>query len=244
MTEKSPSPPPASNASAAAAMGQATAPRTNSIEHYTHDAIEVSSNSETTPSDDDDVQSQHSLKEAQASPLSVNKRQALTDPSTSVQPVLTSQEPSTEGRKDIEDGRIAGKFNAQTNYLPRSRIIIIFMALSVVTFIVLLDQSTLAVAAAEIGTELDAGSLTAFITGAYFLTSTSFQLLYGRLSDLFGRKPLMLIFLAMFFIGHLGSSLSPNAICLICFRAFTGIWGGGLLTLGQTGESYFELRQR
>lgn len=134
----------------------------------------------------------------------------------------------------LEDGTIAGSFNAQTNYLPRSQIIIIFLALAIVIFTVLLDQTTLAVSSSVIATDLSAGSVTSFITGAYFLTSTSFQLIYGRVSDFFGRKPLILVFLAMFFVGSLGSSLSPDVISLVCFRAFTGIWGGGLITLGQT----------
>lgn len=134
----------------------------------------------------------------------------------------------------LEDGTIAGTFNAQTNYLPRSQIIIIFLALAIVIFTVVLDQTTLAVSSSVIATDLSAGSLTSFITGSYFLTSTSFQLIYGRVSDFFGRKPLILVFLAMFFVGSLGSSLSPDVISLVCFRAFTGIWGGGLITLGQT----------
>lgn len=133
----------------------------------------------------------------------------------------------------LEDDKIAGHFNAQTNYVPRSQIIIIFLALAIVIFTVQLDQTSLAVSSSIIGSELNAGSRTSFITDSYFLTSTSFQLIYGRVSDFFGRKPLIILFLVMFFIGSLGSSLSPDLISLVVFRAFTGIWGGGLISLGQ-----------
>lgn len=132
----------------------------------------------------------------------------------------------------IEDDRNAG-FNSQTNYLPRATIITVFLSLSVVTFSIVVDQTTLAVAAPIIGQDLGAGDRTSFITASYFLTSTSFQLIYGRMSDFFGRKPLLMVLLVIFFIGSLGSSLSPDVISLVTFRAVTGIAGGGLLTMGQ-----------
>lgn len=137
-----------------------------------------------------------------------------------------------EPPKAIEDDRNAG-FNSQTNYVPTSMIITIFLSLSIITFAIVLDQTTLSVAAPIIGTDLNAGDRTSFITASYFLTSTSFQFIYGRISDFFGRKPLLMVLLVIFFIGSLGSSLSPEVISLVVFRAVTGIAGGGLLTVGQ-----------
>lgn len=64
-------------------------------------------------------------------------------------------------------------------------------------------------------------------------TSTSFQLLYGRLSDIWSRKLVLLTGLAVFFIGSLASSLSQNVVELIVFRAITGVGGGGLMTVAQ-----------
>lgn len=64
-------------------------------------------------------------------------------------------------------------------------------------------------------------------------TSTSFQLLYGRLSDIWSRKIILLVGIAIFFFGSLASSLSQNAVQLIVFRAFTGVGGGGLMTVAQ-----------
>ncbi|PWN29585.1 MFS general substrate transporter [Jaminaea rosea] len=124
-------------------------------------------------------------------------------------------------------------FNAQTNYLPRRNIIIVFLALAIVILTVLMDQTTLAVSAPIIGSDLNAGSRTSFISDSYFITATAFQLIYGRVSDFTGRKPLLLLLLAIFFIGSLGSSLSPEIISLVVFRAFTGIAGGGVITVSQ-----------
>jgi MFS family permease len=66
-----------------------------------------------------------------------------------------------------------------------------------------------------------------------YRTSTSFQLLYGRLSDIWSRKYVLYTGLAIFFIGSLASSLSTSVIQLIVFRAITGIGGGGLMTVAQ-----------
>ncbi|CAO1618356.1 unnamed protein product [Sympodiomycopsis kandeliae] len=139
---------------------------------------------------------------------------------------------SEEAAQEVEDDKTAG-FNSQTNYVPTSTIITIFLCLSLVTFTIVLDQTTLSVAAPIIGSDLKAGDRVSFLTSSYFLTSTSFQFIYGRVSDFFGRKPLLMVLLVIFFIGSLGSSLSPEIISLVVFRAFTGIAGGGLLTLGQ-----------
>jgi Arabinose efflux permease len=64
-------------------------------------------------------------------------------------------------------------------------------------------------------------------------TSTSFQLLYGRFSDIWSRKFVLLTGLFIFFIGSLASSVSNTASQLIAFRAITGVGGGGLMTIAQ-----------
>jgi hypothetical protein len=65
-------------------------------------------------------------------------------------------------------------------------------------------------------------------------TSTSFQLVYGRLSDIFSRKTVLLSCIFIFFIGSLAASLAQTATQIIAFRALTGVGGGGLMTLAQT----------
>ncbi|PWN43280.1 MFS general substrate transporter [Ceraceosorus guamensis] len=135
--------------------------------------------------------------------------------------------------------------NEQTNYVPRRQIIIIFFVLAASTMCSLLDQSTLAVAIPIISTELGSGTQSAWISSAYFLTSTSFQLLYGRISDICGRKNCLLGCVVIFFFGSLASSLARTTTQLAIFRAFTGIGGGGLITLSQVVISdVVSLRQR
>ncbi|RHZ47397.1 putative MFS drug transporter [Aspergillus thermomutatus] len=124
-------------------------------------------------------------------------------------------------------------FNEQTNYVPRSTIITIFLACSTVDLVALMDQTTLAASLSIVGNALNASDQTSWISGAYFVTSTSCQLLYGRLSDIWSRKYILFTGLAIFFFGSLAASLAQTATQLIIFRAFTGVGGGGLMTVAQ-----------
>ena len=66
------------------------------------------------------------------------------------------------------------------------------------------------------------------IAPSYFLTLTSCQPLYGKLSDIFGRKPCLLFAYAVFALGNLGCGLSQNMIQLCVARAVAGIGGAGM----------------
>lgn len=67
------------------------------------------------------------------------------------------------------------------------------------------------------------------------------QPLYGRLSDIFGRKVCLIASLVIFFLGSLGCSVSASMIQLIVFRAIQGIGGGGILTLSMIIGKYIIL---
>ncbi|KAI4714072.1 hypothetical protein J4E89_001522 [Alternaria sp. Ai002NY15] len=125
------------------------------------------------------------------------------------------------------------EFNEQTNYVPVKTIITIFLACASVDLLALMDQTTLAASLTIVSKDLNASNESAWIAGAYFLTSTSFQLLYGRLSDIWSRKVLLVIGIGIFFLGSLAASLAKSALQLIVFRAFMGVGGGGLMTVAQ-----------
>ncbi|KAJ6161342.1 hypothetical protein N7470_004738 [Penicillium chermesinum] len=125
-------------------------------------------------------------------------------------------------------------FNEQTNYVPKRTIIIIFLACSTVDLLALMDQTTLAASLYIIANALGGSDQASWISGGYFVTSTCFQLLYGKLSDIWSRKHVLFVGLAIFFIGSLGASLAQTVTQLIVFRALTGVGGGGLMTIAQT----------
>lgn len=70
----------------------------------------------------------------------------------------------------------------------------------------------------QIGSDLEALNLTSWIATSYFLTLTSFQPLYGKLSDIFGRKACLLFAYAVFGIGCLCCGLARNIHELIAAR--------------------------
>ncbi|KAL3491993.1 major facilitator superfamily domain-containing protein [Aspergillus germanicus] len=139
----------------------------------------------------------------------------------------------TDSQPDTPKAHAHHVFNEQTNYVPRSTIITIFLACSTVDLIALMDQTTLAASLAVIGNALNASDKAAWISGGYFVTSTCFQLIYGRLSDIWSRKFVLFVGLGIFFFGSLAASLAQSATQLIVFRTFTGVGGGGLMTVAQ-----------
>ena len=90
--------------------------------------------------------------------------------------------------------------------------------LGVGIFLAFLDQSIVAAINGEIGSDLHALRNVSWIATAYFLTMTASQPLYGKLSDVFGRKPCLLFAYAMFGLGSLGCAVTRNMEGLIAAR--------------------------
>ncbi len=97
-----------------------------------------------------------------------------------------------------------------------------------------LDQTIVATAMPTIGLELgDAGNLPWVVT-AYLLASTAVTPLYGKLSDIHGRRIMLLIAVATFSLGSLACAMAPTMVILASARGLQGIGGGGLIALSQT----------
>ncbi|KAK5126758.1 hypothetical protein LTR85_009692 [Meristemomyces frigidus] len=107
----------------------------------------------------------------------------------------------------------------------------ILPALGIGVFLAAADQTIIVTSYGNIGSELKSLNRTSWIATAYFLTLTSFQPLYGKLSDIFGRKACLLFAYMIFGIGCLCCGLVQNMSQLIAARAFAGIGGGGMTTV-------------
>ncbi|CAG8808683.1 7399_t:CDS:10 [Gigaspora margarita] len=92
-----------------------------------------------------------------------------------------------------------------------------------------LDQTIIATALPAIALEFKALDQISWVGTAYLLTATAFQPSYGKLSDIFGRKPVFLAAIFLFELGSLLCGLSVNMIMLIISRAIAGVGGGGLI---------------
>jgi len=82
-----------------------------------------------------------------------------------------------------------------------------------------------------IGNEFGAMNLASWITTSYLITSTAFQPLYGSFSDIIGRRKCVIFAVACFLVGCIGCSIAKSMLMLNLMRAFTGIGGGGLISL-------------
>ncbi len=101
-------------------------------------------------------------------------------------------------------------------------------------FLAALDQTIVATAIRTIGDELNGLSLQAWVTTAYLITSTIATPLYGKLSDIHGRKPYYLAAIALFLVGSLLSGTATSMYQLAVYRAIQGLGGGGLMSLAIT----------
>lgn len=96
-----------------------------------------------------------------------------------------------------------------------------------------MDQTIVATALPTIVGELNGLQDLSWVVTAYILASSVVMPLYGKLGDLYGRKPLFLIAIVVFLIGSAASGLSQTMAQLIAFRALQGVGGGGLMVGAQ-----------
>lgn len=101
-------------------------------------------------------------------------------------------------------------------------------------FLAALDQSVVSAAMRTIADDLDGLALQAWATTAYLITSTVATPIYGKLGDIFGRRPLFLISIGIFIIGSLTTGFANSMYELAAFRALQGIGAGGLFALAFT----------
>jgi len=101
-------------------------------------------------------------------------------------------------------------------------------------FLGALDQTIVATALPTIGRRFGEIENLSWIVTAYLLTSTAVTPLYGKLSDMYGRRAMLLIGIGVFMAGSLACAMAPDMLTLILGRAVQGLGAGGLLPLAQT----------
>ncbi|WP_305789146.1 MDR family MFS transporter [Symbioplanes lichenis] len=111
------------------------------------------------------------------------------------------------------------------------QIITILVGLMMGMFLAALDQTIMATATRTIADDLNGFNLQAWATTAFLITSTISTPLYGKLSDIYGRRPFFLFAIGIFIVGSFLCGLSQNMYELAAFRAIQGIGAGGLMSL-------------
>ncbi|WP_240963122.1 MDR family MFS transporter [Antrihabitans stalactiti] len=113
-------------------------------------------------------------------------------------------------------------------------ILVILSGLMLGMLLAALDQTIVATAIRTIADDLDGYSLQAWVTTAYLITATLATPLYGKLSDMYGRKPFFMLAITIFVIGSLLCTIAQSMYMLAAFRAFQGLGAGGLMSLALT----------
>ncbi|MFE9743925.1 MDR family MFS transporter [Saccharothrix saharensis] len=115
--------------------------------------------------------------------------------------------------------------------LTHRQILTILSGLLLGLFLAALDQMIVATAMKTIADELHGQTLQAWATTAYLITATISTPLYGKLSDIYGRKPMYLTAISLFLAGSLLSGIANSMYELAAFRAVQGLGAGGLMSL-------------
>ncbi|MBI5028094.1 MAG: MFS transporter, partial [Actinobacteria bacterium] len=115
--------------------------------------------------------------------------------------------------------------------MTHRQIMFVMYGLMAGMFLSALDQTIVGTAIRTIGDDLNGLDQQAWVTTAYLIAATVTTPLYGKLSDLFGRRPLFIISISIFVAGSFLSSFADSMLMLAAFRAFQGLGAGGLMSL-------------
>jgi len=119
----------------------------------------------------------------------------------------------------------------QTNILPRAKLLIVFAALASTMLITYIDQSAIGVALPAIGKDLNSSSTIVWAGTSSMIGNTVFQVLYGRLSDIFGRKHIMIAALGLLTLADLLCGFAKSGPQLYGFRGLAGVANGGIMAI-------------
>jgi len=110
----------------------------------------------------------------------------------------------------------------------------IVLGIMLAMFLGALDQTIVATALPTIGRELGDVENLSWVVTSYLLTATAVTPLYGRLSDIHGRRSTLLVAIGIFAAASIACAVAPTMPVLILARGLQGLGGGGLLSLAQT----------
>lgn len=135
--------------------------------------------------------------------------------------------------------RPTGKERAQAladagGLMTKRQINLVIIGLMAAMFLSSLNQTVVGTSMRTIADDLDGQALQAWVTTAFLIVSTVSTPIYGKLSDIFGRRPLFIIAIIIFLAGSVLSTFADSMYMLALFRAVQGLGAGGLMALPLT----------
>jgi EmrB/QacA subfamily drug resistance transporter len=135
------------------------------------------------------------------------------------------------------DGKVKGVASTTVADGPHElhgrELAVVFVGLMLVMLIAALDSTIVATALPTVARDLGGLNHISWVTTAYLLAQTVVTPLYGKMGDLYGRRPVLQVGLVIFLIGSALCGVSQSFAMLIAFRAVQGLGGGGLLVSAQ-----------
>ena len=118
--------------------------------------------------------------------------------------------------------------------LDHAAIHTIIAGITLAMFLSALEQTIVAPALPAIGKSLADFDNLSWVVTAYLLAATAATPLFGKLSDIHGRRTILLLAIGIFILGSLACALAPTMLVLVIGRSLQGIGGGGLIPIAQT----------
>jgi EmrB/QacA subfamily drug resistance transporter len=115
--------------------------------------------------------------------------------------------------------------------MTHRQILFVIFGLMAGMFLSSLDQTIVSTSMRTIADDLDGLSQQVWVTTAYLILATISTPIYGKLSDIFGRRPLFIIAISIFLIGSVAAGFATSMYELAAFRAIQGLGAGGLMAL-------------
>ena len=115
--------------------------------------------------------------------------------------------------------------------MTKRQITLVVVGLMAGMFLSALDQTVVSTSMRTIADDLNGMALQAWVTTAYMILSTISTPLYGKLSDIFGRRLLFIIAITIFLVGSLLAGTAHTMYELAVYRAIQGLGAGGLMAL-------------
>ena len=122
---------------------------------------------------------------------------------------------------------------AATGVYSHKQIVRVITGIMLCILLAALDQTVVIPAVPAIAAQLNAFGHLSWIVSAYLLTSTAATPIYGKLSDMYGRRMLLLLALALFIVASVLCALAQTLPQLIVFRGLQGLGGAGLMAMAQ-----------
>lgn len=147
-------------------------------------------------------------------------------------PIAMEHDAATTGNDSTKKHGPGHWLKQETMVLPKNNLWVVFTGLMLTVFLAAMDQTIVSTALPTISANLHGGSSGySWIGSAYLLCATAVVPLYGRVSDLIGRKPMLWIAIVLFLFGSAMCGAAQDMTWLCICRGVQGLGGGGIISL-------------